>query len=60
MFLLIRVQFFAGSYGVNYGVEVHKEVIEYAYNRLDKFKQTAEAIDEYDFCEPKFFQGILN
>ncbi|KAJ3655677.1 hypothetical protein Zmor_014798 [Zophobas morio] len=46
-----------GSYGINHGIELHEDVIQYAYMRLEEFKKHSGAIDEYDFCEPKFMQG---
>ncbi|EFA09382.1 protein-L-isoaspartate O-methyltransferase domain-containing protein 1 [Tribolium castaneum] len=46
-----------GSYGINHGIELHDDVIQYAYLRLEEFKKHSGAIDEYDFCEPKFMQG---
>lgn len=48
---------FVGSYGINHGIELHEDVIQYAYVRLEEFKKHSGAIDEYDFCEPKFMQG---
>lgn len=46
-----------GSYGVNHGVEIHHDVVLYALKKLEEFKKTASAIDEFDFCEPKFVEG---
>ncbi|CAH1378524.1 protein-L-isoaspartate O-methyltransferase domain-containing protein 2-like [Tenebrio molitor] len=46
-----------GTYGINHGIEIHENVIEYAYMRLEDFKKHSGAMDEFDFCEPKFMQG---
>lgn len=46
-----------GSSGVNHGIELHEDVVEYAYKRLDEFKKQSGALDEFDFCEPKFVVG---
>lgn len=46
-----------GSNGVNHGIELHEDVVQYAYKRLDEFKKQSGAIDEFDFCEPKFVIG---
>ncbi len=44
----------AGTYGVNHGVEQHADVVEYSRERLEHFKKTCEAFDEFEFCEPQF------
>lgn len=46
-----------GSSGVNHGIEIHEDVVQYANKKLEIFKRYSGAIDEYDFCEPKFIQG---
>ncbi|KAK3930974.1 Protein-L-isoaspartate O-methyltransferase domain-containing protein 1 [Frankliniella fusca] len=46
-----------GSFGINHGVEIHQDVIRYAHEKLEEFKKTSSAIDEFDFCEPKFVEG---
>ena len=43
----------AGPYGINHGVEQHIDVVEYARERLEHFKKTCEAFDEFEFCEPQ-------
>lgn len=49
-----------GPYGVNHGVELHADVIDYAYNRLNEFKRTSPALDCYEFCEPSFIKGKIS
>ncbi|XP_066248254.1 protein-L-isoaspartate O-methyltransferase domain-containing protein 2-like isoform X2 [Euwallacea similis] len=46
-----------GSNGINHGIELHEDVIEYANKKLEDFKEYSGAVDEFDFCEPKFIQG---
>lgn len=46
-----------GPNGINHGVEIHADVVEYAYNRLQQFRQKSYAIDKYDFSEPIFVTG---
>ncbi|CAL7941526.1 unnamed protein product [Xylocopa violacea] len=45
------------QHGTNHGIELHEDCLEYAYERLEKFKQESLALDEFDFCEPVFIQG---
>ncbi|KAG8037320.1 hypothetical protein G9C98_005530 [Cotesia typhae] len=33
------------------------DCMEYAYKKLEEFKQKSLALDEFDFCEPVFIQG---
>lgn len=49
--------FVSGTYGVNHGVELYSDIVDFAYDRLDEFLKNAPAIDEYDFCEPVFSVG---
>ena len=46
-----------GPNGLNHGIEIHADVIEYAYNKLDEFKQSSYALDKFEFCEPIFIKG---
>jgi len=36
---------------------LHEDCLRYAYERLEEFKQTSFALNEFDFCEPVFIQG---
>ncbi|KRT81390.1 hypothetical protein AMK59_5592 [Oryctes borbonicus] len=56
-YLSTMVGLILGSNGVNHGVEIHDDVIQYANKKLEEFKKYSGAIDEFDFCEPKFIQG---
>lgn len=45
------------QHGTNHGIELHEDCLNYAYERLEEFKQKSLALDEFDFCEPVFIQG---
>ncbi|KAK0178930.1 hypothetical protein PV327_007769 [Microctonus hyperodae] len=44
-------------HGTNHGIELHKDCLDYAYEKLEEFKQKSLALDEFDFCEPVFMHG---
>uniref|UniRef100_A0A4W6GAH4 Protein-L-isoaspartate (D-aspartate) O-methyltransferase domain containing 2 n=1 Tax=Lates calcarifer TaxID=8187 RepID=A0A4W6GAH4_LATCA len=46
-----------GPFGVNHGIELHADVIEYAYQKLDSFIKTSDSFDKFEFCEPSFVVG---
>jgi hypothetical protein len=46
-----------GPFGVNHGVEYYLDVVEYANDRLEDFKQLCHAFDDFEFCEPCFVAG---
>lgn len=46
-----------GPYGVNHGIELHEDVVEYARGKLEGFKKKTSAFEEFDFCEPRFVVG---
>lgn len=46
-----------GPYGVNHGIELHEDVVEYAREKLEEFKKKTSAFEEFDFCEPRFVVG---
>ncbi|CAH1115477.1 unnamed protein product [Psylliodes chrysocephalus] len=56
-YLSTMVGLILGSYGVNHGIEYHKNVVVYANKKLEDFKKNSGAIDEFDYCEPKFIHG---
>lgn len=60
-YLSTLVGLMLGSNGINHGIEIHEDVVQYAYQKLDEFKKKKQsgAIDEFDFCEPKFVTGLL-
>ncbi|CAL1579489.1 unnamed protein product [Knipowitschia caucasica] len=46
-----------GPYGVNHGVELHRDVVEYALDKLDYFIKNSDSFDKFEFCEPVFVVG---
>lgn len=46
-----------GLYGINHGIELYSDIVDFAYERLDDFIGNSSAVDEYDFCEPSFVVG---
>lgn len=46
-----------GPNGLNHGIELHSDVVEYACKRLQQFKEQSYAIDKFDFSEPVFIEG---
>ncbi len=38
--------FFQGPFGVNHGVELHKDVVEYAREKLDDFIKNSDSFDK--------------
>ena len=38
---------------------MHEDCLSYAYKRLEEFKETSLALNEFDFCEPVFIQGKI-
>lgn len=56
-YLSTMVGLILGPYGTNHGVEQYEDVVLYARERLAEFKQKSPAMDEFDFCEPRFIVG---
>ncbi|XP_048877727.1 protein-L-isoaspartate O-methyltransferase domain-containing protein 2-like isoform X3 [Brienomyrus brachyistius] len=56
-YLSTMVGLILGPFGVNHGVELHSDVIDYAYQRLDVFIKTSDSFDRFEFCEPSFVVG---
>ncbi|GIY81805.1 protein-L-isoaspartate O-methyltransferase domain-containing protein 2 [Caerostris darwini] len=46
-----------GAYGVNHGIELYSDIVDFAYERLEDFLKNCQAVDEYEFCEPTFMVG---
>ncbi|KAL1435667.1 hypothetical protein MTO96_010962 [Rhipicephalus appendiculatus] len=42
-----------GSNGVNHGVELHEDVVQYAQLKVSQFLRSSHALEEFDFCEPR-------
>ncbi|XP_058499954.1 protein-L-isoaspartate O-methyltransferase domain-containing protein 2 [Solea solea] len=56
-YLSTMVGLILGPSGVNHGIELHADVIEYAYQKLDSFIKTSDSFDKFEFCEPSFVMG---
>ncbi|KAG7323142.1 hypothetical protein KOW79_012844 [Hemibagrus wyckioides] len=56
-YLSTMVGLILGPFGVNHGVELHADVVEYAYQKLDYFIKTSDSFDRFEFCEPSFVVG---
>ncbi|XP_050345033.1 dentin sialophosphoprotein-like isoform X2 [Nymphalis io] len=46
-----------GTSGISHGVEVHPSVVEYAVKKISQFIENSPILDDFDFCEPKFYHG---
>uniref|UniRef100_A0A3P8UQ94 Protein-L-isoaspartate (D-aspartate) O-methyltransferase domain containing 2 n=1 Tax=Cynoglossus semilaevis TaxID=244447 RepID=A0A3P8UQ94_CYNSE len=56
-YLSTMVGLILGPFGVNHGIELHADVIDYAYQKLDSFIKTSDSFDKFEFCEPSFVAG---
>ncbi|XP_055038277.1 protein-L-isoaspartate O-methyltransferase domain-containing protein 1 [Misgurnus anguillicaudatus] len=56
-YLSTMVGLIIGPFGVNHGVELHKDVVEYARERLEEFIKNSDSFDRFEFCEPHFVVG---
>ncbi|XP_037335493.2 protein-L-isoaspartate O-methyltransferase domain-containing protein 2-like [Pungitius pungitius] len=56
-YLSTLVGLILGPFGVNHGIELHADVIDYAYQKLDSFIKTSDSFDKFEFCEPSFAAG---
>ncbi|XP_030069426.1 protein-L-isoaspartate O-methyltransferase domain-containing protein 2 [Microcaecilia unicolor] len=56
-YLSTMVGLILGPFGVNHGVELHADVIDYAKQKLDFFIRSSESFDKFEFCEPSFVVG---
>lgn len=43
---LVLLQWLPGPFGVNHGVELHKDVVEYAKERLEDFIKNSDSFDK--------------
>ncbi|XP_051518623.1 protein-L-isoaspartate O-methyltransferase domain-containing protein 2-like [Myxocyprinus asiaticus] len=56
-YLSTMVGLILGPFGVNHGVELHADVVEYAYQKLDYFIKNSDSFDKFEVCEPTFVVG---
>ena len=46
-----------GPYGINHGIELHQENVDYANKKLTEFHNTSPWYDPVEFCDPSFTVG---
>lgn len=56
-YLSTMVGLILGPFGVNHGVELHSDVVDYAKEKLEKFIKFSDGFDKFEFCEPLFVVG---
>ncbi|XP_032897245.1 protein-L-isoaspartate O-methyltransferase domain-containing protein 2 [Amblyraja radiata] len=56
-YLSTMVGLILGPFGVNHGIELHVDVVEYANQKLENFIKTSDSFDKFEFCEPSFVVG---
>uniref|UniRef100_A0A1A8RF89 Protein-L-isoaspartate (D-aspartate) O-methyltransferase domain containing 2 n=1 Tax=Nothobranchius rachovii TaxID=451742 RepID=A0A1A8RF89_9TELE len=56
-YLSTMVGLILGPSGVNHGIELHADVMDYACQKLDSFIKTSDSFDKFEFCEPSFVVG---
>ncbi|XP_068629852.1 uncharacterized protein [Battus philenor] len=56
-YLSTMVGLLLGSSGISHGVEIHPTVVEYAIEKNTQFMGQSPVLDEFDYCEPKYFLG---
>lgn len=48
-----------GSNGINHNIELHRELVDYAKQKLVEFVNSSSHFDDFDFCIPKFTRGNI-
>lgn len=56
-YLSTMAGFLIGPYGINHGIEIYPENVDYAYDKLTEFRDTSLWYDPMEFCEPLFVVG---
>ena len=56
-YLSTMAGFLIGPYGINHGIEIYPENVDYAYDKLTEFRDTSPWYDPTEFCEPLFVVG---
>ncbi|KAM4688314.1 protein-L-isoaspartate O-methyltransferase domain-containing protein 1 isoform 1-T1 [Discoglossus pictus] len=56
-YLSTMVGLILGPFGINHGIELHSDVVEYAKEKLESFIKYSESFDKFEFCEPAFVVG---
>lgn len=58
-YLSTLVGLIIGTSGISHGIEINNFVVEYATKKLNQFIENSATLDEFDFCEPRFYCGKL-
>ena len=56
-YLSTMAGFLIGPYGINHGIEIYPDNVDYAYEKLTEFRETSPWYDPMEFCEPLFVVG---
>ncbi|KAF7246389.1 Protein-L-isoaspartate O-methyltransferase domain-containing protein 1, partial [Varanus komodoensis] len=56
-YLSTMVGLILGPFGINHGIELHPDVVEYAKEKLESFIKYSDSFDKFEFCEPAFVVG---
>nr|XP_054102447.1 protein-L-isoaspartate O-methyltransferase domain-containing protein 1 isoform X2 [Callithrix jacchus] len=56
-YLSTMVGLILGPFGINHGIELHSDVVEYAKEKLESFIKNSDSFDRFEFCEPAFVVG---
>ncbi|XP_026329511.1 protein-L-isoaspartate O-methyltransferase domain-containing protein 1-like isoform X2 [Hyposmocoma kahamanoa] len=56
-YLSTLVGLIIGTSGISHGIEINNFVVEYATKKLNQFIENSATLDEFDFCEPRFYCG---
>lgn len=56
-YLNTMVGLMIGPFGVNHGIELHPDNVNFAVERLESFIKTAKKFDDLELCEPQFVVG---
>ncbi|KAH0517130.1 Protein-L-isoaspartate O-methyltransferase domain-containing protein 1 [Microtus ochrogaster] len=56
-YLSTMVGLILGPFGINHGIELHSDVVEYAKEKLESFIKNSDSFDKFEFCEPAFVVG---
>ncbi|XP_034618798.1 protein-L-isoaspartate O-methyltransferase domain-containing protein 1 isoform X1 [Trachemys scripta elegans] len=56
-YLSTMVGLILGPFGINHGIELHSDVVEYAKEKMESFIKNSDSFDKFEFCEPAFVVG---
>ncbi|CAL1536416.1 unnamed protein product [Lymnaea stagnalis] len=56
-YLNTMVGLMIGPFGINHGIELHSDNVNFAMERLESFIKIAKKFDDLELCEPQFVVG---